>query len=267
MFIGYFPDEWILFLSIGAFIAALFGLYSGLRHDVKSIKPLFILVTVIFPLIASSIAFDFYYLHTFSDNGETHPKPLYGCSDLEKYLEKIPAFRNPSPSTWKDLIEQPDCRSGAIVTILVSSLLAWSGVFLLFAFFCLMLRFCLIQIRTTAKPDLNIYNNEMPLSNTDIIQDIPSEYTIESLDGDEKAEKLMECLLNNICIGQDQQPDGWDGHIFREFIIQDSSIMKKGKTNSRKDLRSKEMKLIRKLISPGLLLMELKTEHRQGKRS
>ena len=61
----------------------------------------------------------------------------------------------------------------------------------------------------------------MPLSDTDIIQDIPSEYTIGSLDGDEEAEKLMECLLNNICIGQAQQPDGWDGHIFREFIIQD----------------------------------------------
>lgn len=221
MFIGYFPQEWILFLSIGALCAALLGVFLGMRHDVKSFKALAILLTVILSLVVSSIVFDFHYLHKFADSGETYPKPLYGCSDLQKYLEAVPVFRNPSSSTWKDLTEQPECLSGAIATILVSSVLAWSGVFLLCAFFYIALRFGLNRVRTPQKQDVITHNLSTAPSSTDIYQDIPFEYTIASLNGDDQAEGIIDCIFENICIGDNEQPDGWDGHIFREFIIQD----------------------------------------------
>jgi hypothetical protein len=221
MFIGYFPQEWILFLSIGAICAAFLGVIFGIRCDIKSFKGFAILLAVILSLLVSSIAFDFHYFHEFADNGETHPKPLYGCSDLQRYLETVPAFRNPSPSTWKDLIEQSECRSGAIATILVSSILAWSSVFLLFAFFCLVLRFGLNRVCISTTQDLSAPNIPIATPSTAICQEISSEYFIASLDGDKEAEKLIECIFHNICIGDNEQPDGWDGHIFREFIIQD----------------------------------------------
>ncbi len=224
MFIGYFPQEWILFLNVGAICAALLGVLVGMRHDVKSFKILALLLTVILSLVISSIAFDFHYLHEFADNGETYPKPLYDCSDLQKYLETVSAFRNPSPSTWKDLIEQPECSSGAISTIIVSSVLAWGSVFALFVFFCTVLRLGLNKVSTAFRSqneqNQNIQDTKIQSLIIDAIQDtIPSEYTMASLDED--AIKLIDCIFRRICVGNNEQPDGWDGHIFREFIIKD----------------------------------------------
>lgn len=216
MFIGYFPDEWILFLGIGAICAALFGLLLGMRHDVKSFKALAILLTAILSLIVSSIAFDFHYLHTFSNNGETHPKPLYGCSNLEKYLEKVPVFLNPSPATWKDLTEQSECRSGAIATILVSSLLAWSSVFLLFAFFYIALRFGINRVRTSTTQGVIIHDTAIEPPSIDVYQEIPLEYTLASLDED--ASKLVNCICSHISASKTDQSAGWDGHVFMDFI-------------------------------------------------
>jgi hypothetical protein len=216
MFIGYFPQEWILFLSIGAICAALLGVLLGMRHDLKSFKVLTALLAVILSLIASSIAFDFHYLHEFADNGETYPRPLYGCSDLQRYLETVPAFRNPSPSTWKDLVEQSECRSGAIATVLVSSVLVWGNIFLLSVFFCLMLRFGLNRVRTPEKQDVITHNSSTAPPSTDIYQDIPFEYTIASLDKD--AKELVDRICHHISASKSGQLAGWDGYVFLDFV-------------------------------------------------
>lgn len=139
-------------------------------------------------------------------------------------METIPAFRNPLPSTWKNIIEQPECRSGAITTILFSCTIAWSSIFLLFAFLYLALKFGFNRIRVPVKLGASIQNTEITPPNTDASQAIPFEYTLASLDGDEDAEKLIKCIIRNICVGGDHQPDNWDGHIFREFIIQDFNL-------------------------------------------
>lgn len=135
-------------------------------------------------------------------------------------METVPAFRNSSPSTWKDIIEQPECRSGAITTILFSCIIAWSSIFLLFAFLYLVLKLGFNRIRVPVKLGASIQNTEITPPNTDSSQAIPFEYTFASLDGDKDIEKLIKCIIRNICVGGDQQPNGWDGHVFREFIIQ-----------------------------------------------
>ena len=224
MFIGYFSQEWILFLSIGAICAACLGVLFGMRHDVKSFKIFALLLTVILSLVISSIVFDFHYLHEFSDNEKTYPKPLYGCSDLQKYLETIPAFRNPSPSTWKDLIEQPECSSGAIATIIVSSVLAWGSVFALFVFFCTVLRLGLNKVSTAFRPQSkqsqDVQNTEIQSPIIDVTQDtISSEYTAASLDED--TNELLNCICRHISASKTGQLDGWDGHIYRDFILDD----------------------------------------------
>ncbi len=229
MFTGYFPQEWILFLSIGAICAALLGVIFGMRRDIKSFKALTILLAVILSLIVSSIAFDFHYLHEFADNGETYPRPLYGCPDLQRYLETIPAFRNPSPSTWKDIIEQPECGFGIIATVLVSSVLAWGSIFLLSVFFYLILRFGLDRIRTSTKQDVSVHNASIMSPSVEICQDIPLEYTVDSL----KNNELLKQLCQRISTSYRDQETGWDGHIFRDFILDDfidsqKQVFKKG---------------------------------------
>lgn len=224
MFIGYFPQEWIVFLSIGAICAAFLGVIFGIRCDIKSFKALVILLTVIFSLVISSIAFDFHYLHKFSDNGETYEKPIYGCSNLQRYLETIPDFRNPSPSEWKNHIEQPECRFGAITTIIVSSAFAWSSIFVLFAFFYTVSRFGLNEFLTVFhlhnKQSQNTQNTDIQLSITGVTQDIIlSEYAAASLDDD--ANKLVNCICHHISASNTGQLDGWDGHVFRDFIFDD----------------------------------------------
>lgn len=216
MFIGYFPQEWTIFLNIGALCAVLFGVFLGIRSDVKPFKDLVILLVMIFSLLVSSIIFDSHFLHKFADNGETYPKPLYGCPDLQKYLEATPDFRNPLPSTWKEIIEQPECRSGAIATILVSSALAWGSAFLLSVFFCLMLRFGLNRVRTSTTQEVIVTDTLIAPSSTDTHQDISFEYTVDSL---EEYEVWLEHLCDRISTKYRDQKTGWDGHVFRDFIL------------------------------------------------
>lgn len=264
MFVGYFPQEWLAFLIIGALCAVLFGVLFGIRHEIKSFKSLFVLIAVTFVLIFSSNAFDELYLHNFADNGETHAKPLYGCSKLEEYLETVPEYRNPIPANWKDIIDQPECRTGVITTIFISYLFAWSSVFFLSYFFCVAFRLAKNQLQVSVKQDVeesrdtktkppstdqslapvkhNIKESkhtEIESLNADENQDIPSEeYTFASLGED--AETLAKWIFHNICIGDNHQEDGWDGHIFREFIMQDFKYDSEQKTKFKAGFKGEE---------------------------
>ncbi len=242
MFVGYFPQDGLMFLIIGALCTALFGILFGMFREVKSFKGLFVLFLVTIGLIASSVAFDHPYLREFEENGETYPEPLFGCSGLQKHIEERTGTATPLEfNTWESFIKQPECRTGVLATISISYLFAWSSVFFLFYFFSAAFRLVknqfqasvkqhveenrdtktkppsTVQFQAPVKQDAEEHCKTEP-PNTDENQDIPFEYTYASLDEDAIA--LIDCICDQISTKKNNKASpGWDGEIFRNFVL------------------------------------------------
>lgn len=132
MLVGYFPQEWLGFLIVGAILSVAIGCALAFRLPLTSSKHIAgaIAISLCFGLL--SVAFDYYYLHALhtlaSGEYSTLAKPITGCQALTNYLSDKASGDPMTYEGWKQAISDGRCGVGSAVTMIISCLLAWCTV-------------------------------------------------------------------------------------------------------------------------------------------